>query len=422
MRRVKDETGGVLCVRGVNVAGEAKHRADRLPPYGESDFVRLRDELGASAIRLLVFWEAVEPEPSRYDESYLSAVRERIDAAGRAGLRVVVDMHQDLWGRGFGSAGAPEWAGDPEGYARFRAQRPWMLGYFRPEVMRAFDRLWADEALQEAFAGAWAQLVRAVHDSPAVLAYDVINEPFWGSGDPDRFDRWIAPRFYARMVDAIRAIDLRRYVAIEPASIAGAGWSPRLVAPRRDRLVLAPHFYPPAMELGAGWPSRGGHAVLDDHVAVLERMSRDTGLPIFVGELGARRGVPGATRFLEEALDALDAAQLGWFYWDLGRADSGYALWDQAGEPTDHARAIARPGPIRIAGEPLRWRWDAHERRFELEWIERDDVDGDTIVAVPSLALSRFEAELDDGGGATLDGRRVRVPQGAPGRRRLVIR
>ena len=422
MRRVKDETGGCLCLRGVNVAGDAKHRPDRLPPYAEADFARLRDEIGASAIRLLVFWEAIEPVRGAYDESYLAAVRDRVDAAERAGLRVVVDMHQDLWGRGFGSAGAPDWAGDPEDHARFRGQRPWMLGYFRPEVTRAFDRLWHDDELQDAFARAWTRLVGAVHGSPAVVAYDLLNEPFWGSGHPDRFDRSIAPRFYARVIDAIRAIDPFRYVAIEPASIAGAGWRPRFVAPRRERLLFAPHLYPPAVEVGLGWPSAGAPEVIARHVATLERSARDANLPLLIGELGARREAPGATRFLEEVLDALDAAQLGWLYWDLGRADTGYALWNRDGTPSDHARAIARPGPIRIAGEPMRWHWDARARRFELEWTERDGVDGDTVVAVPSLALSRFEPALDDGGAVTVDQRRIRIPTQQRTRRRLIVR
>lgn len=411
---VNDESGGRLILRGTNVSGDAKYRVDHLPPYGEADFARLRDELGVNAIRLLVFWEAIEPEPGRYDDVYLAGVRERVDAAGRAGLHVVIDMHQDLWGRGFGSAGAPSWAGDPRDYDRHRRERLWMVGYFRREVARTFDRFWEDRDRQDAFARAWGRVVEAVRDAPAVLGYDLLNEPFWGSAHPDRFDRSIAPAFYARVIDAVRAIDPHRYVLVEPAPIANAGWRSRFVPPHRPKLIFAPHFYPPIVELGLGWP--GARAQLDRHLRTLRTAADAAGLPLVVGEVGVRREMEASARFIEEAIDALDAARMGFFQWDLGRSDRGYALLERDGSPSSLARAFARPAPSRIAGELVDWRWNRSSSTLELAWNEDGSARGDTVVSLPTLASpSGFDVALEDGGEIRIDGTRAYVPQrGAP--------
>ena len=61
---------------------------------------------GMNAVRLLTTWAAVEPEQGVYDEAYLDALAERLDWAKDAGLHVVLDMHQDVYGEGFGFDGA----------------------------------------------------------------------------------------------------------------------------------------------------------------------------------------------------------------------------------------------------------------------------------------------------------------------------
>lgn len=416
-----DQAGGRLVLRGTNVSAAAKTRSDLLPPVGEDDFRRLRDEVGLGAIRMLVFWEAVEPERGGYDVRYLERMRGLADAAGRAGLRVVVDMHQDLWGRGFGSAGAPEWTADRSVYARFGASRgPWFLDYFRPAVAECFERLWTDDALQEAFAEAWRRVARVMRGCDAVVAYDLFNEPFWGTGDPDRFDRHLAPRFYGRVVDAIRAEDPEPWIALEPSLAANAGYPSRFVPPARARLLFAPHFYPPAQQLGL--PYRGTRSPLASQLRRLETSARRAGLPLIVGEAGVRRDVPGAPRFVADVWDLFDEAMLGAFHWDLGPSgDGGYGLWDRDGGATDLARALARPAPLRVAGEPLGWRWDRARARFELRWHEDGSATGDTIVAVPSLAFpDEFHPTLDDRGPIERRDRRLHIPsRGGP--RHLVV-
>ncbi len=239
-------------LRGASVSSASKWTAEHFPPYDADDLTRVRDEMGFDAIRLLVFWQAIEPYPGVYDEAYLDSVRAFVEMAGGLGLHVIVDMHQDLYGAGFGQAGAPRWACDESLYATFRAPKPWMLGYAEPEVSACFDRLYGDGDTRAAFAAAWAKLANHLRGTDGLFAYELINEPFWGSTTASDFERKVAPDFYHYLIDVIRGVDPSTHIAVEPAPSASVGVPTDLPKLRRERLVYAPHFYPPAVEAGKG--------------------------------------------------------------------------------------------------------------------------------------------------------------------------
>ncbi len=413
---LRDAEGRVLLLRGTNVEGAAKSAADHLPRQGVEDFRRLREELGLNAIRLLVFWQAIEPEQGVYDDAYLAAVRDVSSQAGEAGLLVLVDMHQDVYGEGFGFAGAPRWTCDESLYASFEPPAQWYLGYFEPEVMECFDRLYADPGLRAGFAAAWARLARELRDGAAVVAYEVLNEPSWGSGTSRDFDRRIAPALYGEVIDAIRAEDPRPHVAVEPASAANVGIPTDLVPPDRERLVYAPHYYPIAVERGDGYA--GDVDALRSHLRVVLDDAAALGLPPVLTELGARPDVPGAEPYVRDLYDLLDEARLGAFQWEIR---GGYDLVDDTGAPTAIGLAVARPYPARTAGALLSFHWDGEARVFTAEWEEDGTATADTIVITPSVAFPTGKtATLEDGGEAVDEGAQLRVPW-IGGRRALRI-
>lgn len=421
-RWIRDDTGGVLVLRGTNVSGSAKWAPDRLPPVTGADFARLRDELGMNAVRLLCFWEAIEPGPGAYDEAYLERLREIAEAASRAGLWVMLDMHQDLWGREFGSAGAPTWTCHPRNYDGFRRREGhgWFSGYFSPQVAKCFDDFWSDVELQDAFAGAWVRVVEALRDVPGLLALDLFNEPFWGSHPLTRFETRVLPDLYARVTEAVRRAGWDGWLAFEPASIVNVGYSSMLRPPSRERVMLAPHFYPPMVETGVGYG--GGSAALRSQLGRLEMLGHRLELPLVLGEVGVRRNVAGAEGYLRDAYDLFDAGMVGCFQWDFGLGgDGSYALYDRHGEPALQSRGVARPVPRRVAGTPRGWRWHASERRFELRWREDGTAEGDTEVALPKLAFPGGYTTRLPGGGEVEPGQcSIRVPQRG-GERELVI-
>ena len=422
---VPDSRGGVRLLRGTNVSGEAKTTPDHLPPYGAADFVRLREETGFDAIRFLVFWEAIEPTEGVYDDAYLASVRALVHAAGDAGLLVMIDMHQDGYGAGFGFTGAPRWTCDEALYASYVPPTEWFQAYFTPEVMTCFDRFYAPGRVRTAFVRAWARLARELADEPSVLLYDLLNEPSWGGSDPRTFDRTTAPDFYAELIAAIRVEDPEPYIALEPASIANQGLPTQLVLPPGEHFVYAPHMYPGAIETGPGYD--GNAAAVRSQANGYCRDATRLGLPLVLGEIGARADVPGAREYLRDAWDAFDALSTSVLQWDLSRGH-GYSLWDADGTANDTTRAIARPYPRRVAGRPLAWSWDAVAGVLDVRWVEDDAASGDNELALPSLVFpAGATVAVDDGAVATIDGAVARIAHvgargGAPFERHLVAR
>ena len=85
-RWIRDELGRVRIFRGANVSGRSK-----LPPFLPFDDPACFDPLaewGWNAVRLLVMWEALEPERGSYDDAYLARVESAAaEAAGERGLQ-----------------------------------------------------------------------------------------------------------------------------------------------------------------------------------------------------------------------------------------------------------------------------------------------------------------------------------------------
>lgn len=386
-RFLRDARGRALLLRGVAVSSEGKTTADRLPRASRDDLARVHDALGMSAIRLLAFWEAIEPAPGRYDQGYLAALRGIVEEASAVGLEVVVDMHQDVWGASFGFAGAPGWTVPAP---TFRRREPWFLTYFEPAVAASFDRLYRG-ALCGAFAGAWAALAGALRGA-GVLAYELLNEPFWGSHDPSRFERDVAPRAYEIWIDAIRAADPEPLIVVPPASLTNVGRRTRLSLPARERLVYGPHVYPVAVEAGLGFG--GDRAGLAAHLDGLIADASRLGAPLLVGELGVRRGVPGADEYLTAALDLLDERLAGALLWDLSRSsDAGYGLWDEEGRDTALSLAVARPHPVRLAGTPRLVRWDRAAMRLAIRVVEPRGAELAHEIAIPGMLARRVRVD-----------------------------
>jgi len=111
---LKDEQGRYVYVHGVNVSGNAKLPFDVDPESGiptyvgrpfpreefDQRFGQLKD-FGFNVIRLLFLWESVFPEKrDKVDDVYLDYFEELISKANEYGIYVLINMHENLWGRG----------------------------------------------------------------------------------------------------------------------------------------------------------------------------------------------------------------------------------------------------------------------------------------------------------------------------------
>jgi hypothetical protein len=158
---VRDPDGRAALLRGVNISGEHKVKP-YLSFHGPAEFRRARQQWGISAIRFLIEWAAIEPQRDQFDDAYLARVAGRVQQAGEAGLLVVLDMHQDVYGEGFvGFNGAPRWTCDESRYAAFKPRDPWFASYLDDNVLACVDGFYQSPELRAHYVergGAWRSI------------------------------------------------------------------------------------------------------------------------------------------------------------------------------------------------------------------------------------------------------------------------
>ncbi len=189
-----DQFGRQRIFHGVNLvfkgARDANGRMRYDSTYGEKDLALLAGR-GFNVVRLGLIWDAVEPKPGMYDDSYLDRIADLLDGCAVRGIYAYLDMHQDLYSALF-SDGAPDWATLTD--APFVETDLWSDAYLSsPAVQQAYDAFWENRAaadgvgLQDHYAAMWAHVVRRLGTHAAVIGYDFLNEPNPGSGSIETF-------------------------------------------------------------------------------------------------------------------------------------------------------------------------------------------------------------------------------------------
>lgn len=409
-RYITDDAGRAMILHGVNTDGDAK--AEGLPSLTEAEVPRLANELGFNHARFLVFWSQIEPEPGVYDDAYLDAVEARLDWFAAAGMSVVIDMHQDCWGDSIyqlatgdpeygGINGAPVWATLTDGEPHDQIDGFWSLCYVSSDVMRAFDNFWDGRAgLQEAHAAAWAHVAARLGGHPAVLGYDLMNEPWEGSRvtEQESFDVGVYPDFLQRTIDAIRAVDTERWILYEPRAFGPnqgqPSWLPALDDPRAGnaRLAYYPHFYPIAYEFGYD-PDADGY--IDDWQAERASEAAEHRVPMIVGEYSTLPFAGEADRaaYFARMNAMLDRTTSGWAFWDRSLLDDTLDGGDLTVE--DY---LVRPYARAVAGQPVEHGFDAETRVFSLSFDTRSRVTGPTEIFLPEATYPEgWRLEVSDG-------------------------
>lgn len=241
--RFRDSAGRQVILRGVNLGGDSKvpttpnghtcrptdfadHRTvsfvGRPFPLEDADAHLARIAgWGFNCLRLLTTWEAIEHAgPGEYDEAYLGYFAAVCARAGKYGLHVFIDFHQDVWSRMSGGDGAPGWTFEAIGldFTKFQAanaahvmqycydptvggkqyaypQMSWASNYRMPAngIMWTLffggeqfapdfniEGLNAGRWLRERYLGSMSAVAERLVDMDHVIGFDTLNEP--GSG------------------------------------------------------------------------------------------------------------------------------------------------------------------------------------------------------------------------------------------------
>lgn len=393
---LRDRAGRAVILRGVNLSGDHKQ-----PPHfgfhGEAEFAAVSERWGMEGLRFLVSWTALEPERGVYDETYLTALRQRLDWAAAHGLLVVLDMHQDVYGEGFGGNGAPRWTCDEAEYAAHEPKSPWFLNYQSPPVMRCFDQLYTDPTRRADFAAAWRRVAQAFADHPAVLGFDPLNEPHWGSHPVFSFERERLGPFYAEVVTAVRTAAPHWLAFLEPANSRNIGIPSSLQPFACENVVYAPHSYDAQAEQGQGFDPTRRDALIAN-IAALAAEAKKLSAALWIGEYGGIAEDAGIEAYLDAQYAGIGAVAGSSMAWDYTKG-GGYSLLDAQGEPKAVLlSALARPYPRRIAGKPLRYAYDASSGRFELTLEPDAAITAPTLIAVPEATSGGAALDVDCGG------------------------
>jgi hypothetical protein len=202
-----------------------------------NDLAQMR-AMGINMLRLAINWAQLEPEPGRISEAYLDRIAQVVAWAKEQDVHTVIDMHQDnygpwaranaTWGAQFSNAnmdGAPRWAtvanfSAPVAGHRFPRWERSLLADFVPvdwHDLAAFEAFWDNarvpetgRGLQEHYIGALSAVASRFRDEPAVLGYEIMNEPNPGfsltSIDPFTMASEQLYPFYRAAVQAVTGV------------------------------------------------------------------------------------------------------------------------------------------------------------------------------------------------------------------------
>ncbi|MEQ6900710.1 cellulase family glycosylhydrolase [Nocardioides sp. YIM 152588] len=427
-----DRHGRAVQLRGVNLG--------KFDDIGRAD-VATMGEAGFTLLRLPIQWRRLEPTQDAYDAGYVQHIRDVLRWAQRYGLKVLVDWHQDVFGPAFGFDGIPEWATRTDDIPFERVEGNWFNNYFHPAVQAAFTHLWNDEDLREEQVEAWTYLADQLEGSPALLGYDLFNEPMGGTltfedvlnPDPTDlitkaavFEATDLSDMYDRLIAGIRTVDSRSWLFVEPTVLVGEGVPTSLRAfddprPGADRIGYAPHAYSTSVEDGEDWDTASGF--VETYEAAITLYPRENAMPVVVGEWGPISGqTPGNQELVRQQTASFTRFASGWAIW-YGCANEeggGYCVFTEDGH-LDAGRAAAwAPYAKVLAGTQVAESYDVDAKRYVLTYRPQRK-QGLTRLVVPSGFGRLIDVRVTDGEGRAPAVVRVSRPSDT-GARTIAIR
>ena len=365
-----DDQGRTLIIHGANYMGlESGGDYHKL-----EDYQRMAS-WGFNVVRVPIGWSRFEPEQGVWDESYLTdVIAPVVGFAHKAGIRIILDLHQYNWCSDYGGEGIPNWICD-----KF-ADLPYPINF----LMGSGD-FWNHPEYLDDFVEFWNRISKYFAGEPAIFAYDLFNEPIAGAKTLPWLGENVALRpLYVRAIDAIRANDAAPYIMIEPIVINVAGF-PFVMDPiKADKLIYSPHLYPNNIvnrQSGYDFPEE----LIQRFMEKWLYESNTFGAPLFVGETGIQSAKYGAERFNENTTRLFDQFFSGWAWWAYGFDDDSMGLLDSQGREKDvFMNYLIRPYPQATAGALRGFSFDVDKAVFSMSFDTISGMDPSVEIYVPT--------------------------------------
>lgn len=283
------------------------------------DFRRIAD-IGFNCVRLPFNHRLVETAPDVYDHDGVKLLDRTVGWAKECGLWVVLDLH--------GACGAQnhDWHSDSLGTAD----------------------LWTKKSCRDRTLALWKFLADRYRDEPAVAGYDLLNEPVLPDAGP-------LNDLYRQLIRTIRSVDKNHIIFLE-----GNRWAQDAACLERfddDNLAVSVHYYG-ALEFTFNWVPHlaypwetlhGRHDAgsIRGKLEEYQGLSRERGVPVFVGEFGVnnREGRYGEGLWVADALKAFEEFGFHWTYWTY-KAVKNHVFPDGLFSYYDNPAWVNRQGPL----------------------------------------------------------------------------
>nr|WP_054264895.1 cellulase family glycosylhydrolase [Massilia sp. H27-R4] len=342
-------------------------------PSGVGQRARLLKELdamkalGINNVRVLAVSEktemtsAVRPAttngPGKYDEDLLAGLDFLVDELGKRDMTVVLYLN-NFW----------QWSGGMTQYLN------WFEGTkaIDPNVTKDYDdymaktaRFYANKDAQKEYRGTIRKIVgrvnsingKAYRDDPAIMSWQLANEPRPGNGKASDKEKAIYTRWIAETAQYIHELDKNHLVSSGSEGLAGSAQDAKLfVASHSSKHIdyLTYHLWPKNW----GWFDSskpveswdGAIAKSRDYLNTHIDMARKIGKPIVLEEFGLDRdgasfdikaGTNIRDRFYGEVFDLIQRRAAGgdpvagWNFWawgGAGRAANADYWWKQGND------------------------------------------------------------------------------------------
>ena len=438
-----DPQGRVLTLHGVNVVN--KDPKTGYLGHITNEEIALFKTWGFNVVRLGIIWDGLEPEPGVYNQDYLRGIDEMIQWATDNGLYVFLDMHQDLYSVEF-SDGAPTWASITNDQPH-ETGSVWSDSYLiSPAVQTAFDNFWANSpapdgiGIQDHYLNLWKYLAERYRDNRTVLGFDIMNEPFVGSGanyimplllqsyatmlaektgqappsEEELMYMWSAEKMkvletlndkevYKNWIDAIYEVNAE----FESNTLTSFFQKARNVIREvnQHHIIFTEHSYFTNMgvtgalgeivdEYGkkdplVAYAAHGYDLVVDtdaltlgsnDRVELIFERIAETGkrlnVPVLIGEWGALHG---------QSPDLIPTTDFLMSEFNRHGFSDTFWAYGKFLQEASFLQVLQKPYPIATSGMLKEYKYSYEDGAFSIEWTENESVSAPTIVYIPNM-------------------------------------
>ena len=378
---IVDSTGRVVLLRGFNDDALLQTGGAPPPPALTGADAALIEAEGFDVVRLPISWSRLEPTRGQFSAGYLKQIVAVVNLCAQHHLYVVLDMHTEDFGVGFGGSGAPRWLSVP-GVPDLTIpilSSAWQR-HLSPAVNAALTFFWLYPNWQKLYWQAWTKVAAQFRGDSAVAGYDLYNEPHPFPVPPAIFETHLLWPFYATGIRDLAKVDPNHLFIVEGDLFGGLPTAVRPLAARD--LVYSTHLYsgsilPPSFT--------GNRRPLEAELAQALGEARQLPAAYWAGELGIDHNRSDAVPWAQAELALANRSLTGWAWWQWNDP-SGWGVRQGSGPPdTTWLQVLAQPFVRSWPGALSRLQYQPSTRTLSAQ-LNGPSVGGNLLISWPASA------------------------------------